>query len=567
MDYTDHNKLIHDNIGITPAGVYCLHCKTHFEVDKWRRHFNQHHPNIIATFPKTMSNIINKLNFQIRQAVDSDNIVSYAFNSKLYNKLQCSSCKKIFRDNNHSQQHLNSHHNTCTSTNSLMVTTPCYKLKCGRFYPAPQQPQQQSMVSTMPTQPMPQQLTNQSQLIRALPSYAAAVLPTQSDINNNPALQYTQYFGSLPSNIMKQTTIVEAVLTQLISKDDTTKDWIKIFYKGIANNEYYVEQLKTQLLSDNLKPSIVLSSIGSPLTKVMDLYITLEDQTPKISNGLPADWKAKLVKFEIQKDDDAGIEGANTWAWRYRDNSTPQHSEMGHLLCYLSANNCPTLQPLLRFVSLPDYSHQQAAANGIVSTLLYQLAAETVTDGDHIPWMCRYAQFRCFNIERESNAPKLKASATCGKVFATILYILRQGVLACASRMMNTGHSDKAMDMIGAVQSSPVINFLSPWIAQCRAMTARQAKKETSTMASNGDVICNNATFRKSTYCQLIPLVRGAICTILGVMFEGDDWRHFLNKKNLIQVSNKARICMLFVPATDANATFKLLGQGWLVLW
>lgn len=414
---------------------------------------------------------------------------------------------------------------------------------------------------------MPQQLTNQSQLIRALPSYAAAVLPTQSDINNNPALQYTQYFGSLPSNIMKQTTIVEAVLTQLISKDDTTKDWIKIFYKGIANNEYYVEQLKTQLLSDNLKPSIVLSSIGSPLTKVMDLYITLEDQTPKISNGLPADWKAKLVKFEIQKDDDAGIEGANTWAWRYRDNSTPQHSEMSHLLCYLSANNCPILQPFLRFVSLPDYSHEQAVAGGIVSTLLYQLAAETVIDGDHIPWMCRYAQFRCFNIERESNAPKLKASATCGKVFATILYILRQGVLACASRMMNTGHSDKAMDMIGAVQSSPVINFLSPWIAYCRAMTARQAKKETSTMASNGDIICNNATFRKSTYCQLIPLVRGAICTILGVMFDGDDWRHFLNKKNLIQVSNKAQICMIFVPATNANATFKLIGQGWLVLW
>ena len=74
-----------------------------------------------------------------------------------------------------------------------MVTTPCYKLKCGRFYPAPQQPQQQSMVPTMPTQPIPQQLTNQSQLIRALPSYAAAVLPTQSDINSNLALQYTQY--------------------------------------------------------------------------------------------------------------------------------------------------------------------------------------------------------------------------------------------------------------------------------------------------------------------------------------------------------------------------------------
>ena len=86
-------------------------------------------------------------------------------------------------------------------------------------------------------------------------------------------------------------------------------------------------------------------------------------------------------------------------------------------------------------------------------------------------------------------------------------------------------------------------------------------------MASNGDIICNNATFRKSTYCQLIPLVRGAICTILGVMFEGNDWRHFLNKKNLIQVSNKARIRMLFVLVTDANATFKLIGQGWLVLW
>ena len=150
MDYTDHNKLIHDNIGITPAGAYCLHCNNHFEVDKWRQHFNKHHLNIIATFPKKIPNIISKLNYQIQQAIESGNVVSYALKNKTYNKHQCTGCKQIFRDAYNSRQHHSSHHNTCTSTNSLMVTTPCYKLKCGRFYPAPQQPQQQSMVSTMP---------------------------------------------------------------------------------------------------------------------------------------------------------------------------------------------------------------------------------------------------------------------------------------------------------------------------------------------------------------------------------------------------------------------------------
>ena len=96
MDYTDHNKLIHDNIGITPAGAYCLHCNNHFEVDKWRQHFNKHHLNIIATFPKKIPNIISKLNYQIQQAIESGNVVSYALKNKTNNKHQCTGCKQIF---------------------------------------------------------------------------------------------------------------------------------------------------------------------------------------------------------------------------------------------------------------------------------------------------------------------------------------------------------------------------------------------------------------------------------------------------------------------------------------
>jgi hypothetical protein len=56
----------------------------------------------------------------------------------------------------------------------------------------------------------------------------------------------------------------------------------------------------------------------------MDLFIDLENHIKSITDGIPANWKAALVKFEVSREYNSEIEGATTWTFRYRQNSSPQ---------------------------------------------------------------------------------------------------------------------------------------------------------------------------------------------------------------------------------------------------
>ena len=416
----------------------------------------------------------------------------------------------------------------------------CIQFKCGRFHPATNQPE----VHLVTANTNVAQQVNPNQQATALPQYAAAVLPSQREIALHPALQYTHYFSSLPTNNTVKADIVDAVLAQLIDKGDTTTDWIKIFFKYIATNEYFIEELKRDLESQSLNPRMVLAISDTPMAKLLDLFIYLESHTKQIADGIPANWRAMLVEFKIPNDDNAENEGgANMFTFRYRANSSPQLRECAYLICYLKHHKCAILDKYMTLLSSPGYSFDEAATTGIISNLLYELAAEQPSDGDHIPWVCRFSLYRCFHLDRESGLPKLKSSAICGKIFATVLYMLRQGILACASRMMQGGNSQRVPEMLRAIQSCQSIHFISPWISICRGMTSKQAQKETSHVMPNGDIVCNSAVFRNTIIRKLIPLVRNAICNIFGTIFRGDDWKLFLRGDSIIKVS----ICILYM--------------------
>ena len=262
----------------------------------------------------------------------------------------------------------------------------------------------------------------------------------------------------------------------------------------------------------------------------MDLFVELDAHMKSITDGLPANWKAQLVKFEAVNDS-GDMEGATTWTFRYRNNSSPQVREFGYLLCYLNHFKCPTLQWFLNHVTHPEYDKDEAIRSGLISRLIYQLAIEAVPDGDYIPWICRFAQSRCFTLK--NGEPRLDRAVYCSQRFATLLYILRE---ACASMMLHGGNSQHVPGMIKCVQDGHVINTIAPWIAYCKAMTRRDAEKESCFLAVNGDIICNNTTFRKDVFVQLIPLVRNAIIRIYTTMFDGDAWRNFVSKDSLLCV-------------------------------
>jgi hypothetical protein len=518
----DSQAEILNKIGVTHCGTYCLSCGANFPPHLWRRHFNRQHPD--DNLPKKINNITSILHHKISTVLSTEDPSIYRANSNIYRNIKCTSCNGIFRDNHQIQKHLNSHHNVCNEQSTTIVVQ-CYRLKCGRMFPIPQTIEQQDLATP---QPETQQIYHTQPLTRSSGTSALHQSPA------NDSMNFMQYFDSLPFNNTVHRKDVDAILNQLIDRADTTEYWIKILHKFIANDDTFIETLKDQLELQNLKPEIVLSCDHS-MTKLMDLFIDLENHITSITDGIPANWKAALVKFEVSREYNSEIEGATTWTFRYRQNSSPQLREFGFLICYLKQFHCPIFEKYFQCVSSQDFSHHYAFRSGIVAKLIYELTVENVDNGDYIPWICKFALFRCFRLDNQS--PKLKKHYICGKQFATILYMMREGVLTCSSMMLNGGHSQHALSMIQLVQKCHVINMIAPWISYCRAMAARSIHKETSYLAANGDIICNYATFRKCIYTQLIPLVRSSICEIFHILFEGDDWRAFLSNQNTIRVS------------------------------
>lgn len=545
------NEIISTHIGITPAGAYCMECDANFETQKWRHHFNDKHPDIVRTFPKKIPNIINILNFKIEQARKDGNILSFAKTNKLYNRWRCTGCyKTLYRDATEGKRHLSSPYNNCSTVSDTIITVKCYKLKCGRYYPATRSLQvdpqsagttiMETMITATNQQP-PNALPEDT-----LPDYAMAVLPSQTEIDANPALRFTRFFSCFPPNVMIQERLVDSILTQLIEKGDITKHWIKIFDKFIATNEYFIECMSTWLASDYLNPQIVMNSDRS-MGKLLDLFADMEARTNIIVHQIPANIKAFLVKFEAPRDDDnQGMEGATTWTFRNRNKSSTQVNFFAGLLCYLKVFGCPILGKYLALVRNQEYSHNEAARCGIIVNLVFELAVEVPSDGEYMPWLFRYSLFHCFH--NVGGMPKLKTASTCGKVFATALYVLRQCVLGCASKMLHGGsHPNDILSMIKPVQQGHVVNLISPCIAYCRDMSSQQAVTQTSYITKNGDIICGNATFRKSSYNQFIPKVRSSICDIFTTMFNGNDWRLFLDNKHPVRVSTNTttHLCSL----------------------
>lgn len=546
-------ELIDKYIGLTPAGAYCKiqGCGKHFATSNWRKHFTTYHKSILeSNFPTRVENIISILNFRISSLNQNGNLLDYAKSPrKCYTKRQCLHCKRIFRDANQANLHLISTLNSCPQTSEI-VKIKCIELVCGRFVPDPRTDSNISNTQEISDEQTP--IATSVPPTADLPDYAKAVLPSPSDMRINPALRYTSYFTSLPPNIMIQDRMVDSIITQLIEKDDITKNWMKIFDKYIATNDFFIEWLSTTLASDNLNPQVVIPS-NIALRRLMELYTSLEERTFSIVHQMPANIKASLVKFEVQKEDEMQqLEGANTWSFRNRTKSSTQISLFANLLCFLHAFQCPTLQKYLRLVTQQDYVHDEANRTGIIARMIYELTVELPQTGDDMPWIYKFSLFNCFHLV--NRVPKLKSAGTCGKSFATVLYVVRQCVLACASMMLSSGNQPSTIiSMIKPVQQGHVINLVSPCIAYCRDMTSHQAKSQTSWITKDGDIICGKSTFRKVIYNQLIPKVRTAICNIFSTLFIGNEWKLFVNNKHPIRVSH------IFVQCSQCSMIFTLL--------
>ena len=419
-----------DKIGITHAGTYCLLCGKHFVPRFWRDHFNRSHTDV--RLPIRVNNIVNILHHKVQLTVQRYHPSIYAVSPKVYKRIQCLQCGNIFRDKSQLHAHISSNHNSCSS-NSTSSAVMCFKLRCGRYYPHPQQqknpqitggsyyphPQQQnpqparfsstislsakngiltnhgspqlSPHATTTVSPMQLKTPQNTHPSDGITGAGARITPNrlynavntgQSGTSDAPG--YMECFTTLPSNVCFSSSDIEAVLKQIISPGDVTNHWIKIFHKYIATTHVgrFVDTLREQLLSSGLKPQVVMAT-HIHLSRLMDMYIELESQTKGIVNGMPANWKASLVKFNATVDKNSDLEGATTWTFRYRNNSSPQVNEFAHLLCYLNYFKCPILQ---RYMNLDVGDVNSLASKmGMIARFIYELTVEHVPNGDYIP--------------------------------------------------------------------------------------------------------------------------------------------------------------------------------------
>lgn len=506
MSLTKEESYVLAFIGFTHAGIYCKLCLCSFACKYWRDHFRKTHPEMVL--PAQTSGFVECLNMKVEDVKRSKSPRDLTDSpEKIYNRLMCKKCSNTFIHKQNLCDHWLRRKKVCSESDGY-TKVKCYKLLCGRYYP-----------TAVPEHQTKQQ--NQDPLLPSLNSENET-----PNVASNPGQHYMQFFASLPRNNLCTTDEVDSKLRRLIAKGDDTKHWRKIFHKAIGTDPFFIEHHKSLLESKALKPHIMLK-VNRELQLLMDLFIHLESQRKGIVYGIPANIKAKLVKFVVSTDEGCELEGATTWTFQDREKTTHHVNEFRHLLCYLNHIGCPILQKYLSIVRNPLFSLEEAQRSCIIAKLIYELAIEEPSDLDYIPVICRFAQFQCMFLK--DGSPRFKSPNICGKVFASVLYTLRFGVLACTSMMLHGGHEiHHASEMVTTVQRGHVINTVSPWISYCKAMSVRKANTDTSFYADNGDIICNNAIFQKQIYCRLIPLVCSSIHRLFSSIFESEEWHLFL---------------------------------------
>ena len=145
-----------------------------------------------------------------------------------------------------------------------------------------------------------------------------------------------------------------------------------------------------------------------------------------------------------------------------------------------------------------------------------------------------FAIFDCFNIKH--NQLGLKGRDSMSKTFTSLLYLLRMGIVACASMMINGNYTKEADEMIKQSKKERATNLLSPWISTIKAIQAKHEKKTTTLINPHGDISYFGMHVTHAIYSQLIPSVKNMMGSLFSRLFRGNDWKVFLDPTSTIDI-------------------------------
>lgn len=265
--------------------------------------------------------------------------------------------------------------------------------------------------------------------------------------------QYLQLMTTIPNHITNPNSNVIEVLTHLLDDNDSPNHYTSVFGQYIATCRATNFILYTTAKIRDIKAKRPVLE----LQRLMSLFEELDSSMSAINGMLCGKLRSCVLNFEVN-DNDCEEGGASGWSSTFRvRKSYKEHTlAFGRLLVYLDHFKCQILLKYKIQVSGDGYSQERCLEQGLIAKLIFELAMETVQDGDTLPIICCFALFDCFHIKNGNL--KLKALNCMSKIFSSILYLMREGVVACASMMVNNNQAELAVSMIKSSKDQAATN-------------------------------------------------------------------------------------------------------------
>jgi hypothetical protein len=374
-------------------------------------------------------------------------------------------------------------------------------------------------------------------------SQGRATVPAPYPISSTTAIfptptlttaQYLQLMTTIPNHITNPNSNVIEVLTQLLDDDDSPNHYTSVFGQYIATcpAKSFIQHM-TVMVRDikSKRPDLELE-------RLMSLFQELDSSMSAINGMLCGKLRSCVLNFEVN-DTDHEEGGASGWSSTFRvRKSYKDHSlAFGRLLVYLDHFKCPILPKYKILVSGEGYSQDRCVEQGLIAKLLFELTMEKVPDGDTLPIICCFALFDCFHIQH--GKLKIKALNCMSKCFSSILYLMREGVVACASMMINNNQAEHAVAMIKSSKDQVATNRVSPWIRCTKELQRRIPKYSETMIDSDRNISYLGLHITQDKYSCLIRNMLKRCKSIFSVLFDGDDWKAFFDPSYKIQIDKK----------------------------
>lgn len=281
----------------------------------------------------------------------------------------------------------------------------------------------------------------------------------------------------------------------------------------------------------------LLSAIGHPKALPLPLddnvsyiqslaMVWLMDFAPVQIPKIPGNIRARILVFPGQQIDDDKYN--TTFNLRYKIDTLLD--ELLPLIRYAWHRGVLSwVRDEILHVGRNDNVHLRSA---LVPRILHHLIVEEPTSYSVDPLVVRFCVARCFKIGKDKKL-EMVACAQSGSRMASVLHVLRAGVLSVIWYMGGPGLRERATGMATEARDCTVVNTLSPFVHRLRAMNKEKPRSYQHFVLENLDIVASGLTFKAVHWMSIIPRTEEYCKNLLALLLDGISWREFLRADSI----------------------------------